>query len=217
MSGSRNRLAVWAISLCFGCASLAHSADKNGEFSVRGAGLLSCETYLVERNKRSEAYNMIGGWMDGYLTALNQASPATYDMTSYQSTEMLAGIVARHCTANPQHRLFAVVGGVLKKLEPQRLAQASPRQRVVVGDQETILYQETVAKMQTRLAQRHYLLLDQVNGVFNRATARALEQFQATLGFDETGFPDQSTLWHLFDTPQDKVGSVVSPGLESNG
>ena len=92
------------------------AADITDRFSIRGAGLLTCDIYVSERAERSEAYLMIGGWLDGYITGVNQYAPDTYDVTSFESTELLSIIIDNHCQQNPEDRLFSVVNSILAEL-----------------------------------------------------------------------------------------------------
>lgn len=188
-------LCLWS-SAIFG--SLAHAADEDGRYSVRGAGLLSCETFSAERAAQSSAYQMIGGWLDGYITALNANRPETYDIASFESTEVLARILDRHCQSHPKQRLFSVVNAVTSQLHAQRISTASPRQRVVIGDYSTELYNETVTRMQLALVEQGLMLLAAVTGQFDKPTAIALAGYQRKIEFEPTGFPDQATLWVLF-------------------
>lgn len=180
-------------------SATASAADVQGQFSVRGAGLLSCETFNKERKAESVAYQMIGGWIDGYITAINAASANTYDITSYQSTEMLTEIIQHHCKQYPKHRLFNVLGAITRQLHAQRVDKASPMQRIAIEDKETYLYTVTIARMQRVLAKQSYLQQEAVNGRFDENTAKALREFQAAKALKPTGFPDQTTLWLLFE------------------
>lgn len=175
-----------------------HTADKSGQYSVRGAGLLSCETYLQEREADSAAHQMIGGWIDGYVSATNAHRDDTYDITSFQSTEMIGKILERHCVSNPQHRLFSVLKSMVEQLHEQRVAKASPQQMIIVDDKRTQLYNDTVLRMQTALAEHGLIKYAQISGRFDEPTSQALAQFQEERDFQPTGFPDQATLWVLF-------------------
>jgi hypothetical protein len=101
--------------------SFASAADKNGLFAIRGAGLLTCHTFVQEREAASDAYVMIGGWLDGYVTAINELSLETFDVTPYESTELLTILINRHCKDNPTDILYAVTNNLLAKLFDDRL------------------------------------------------------------------------------------------------
>jgi len=172
------------------------AADGAGRFSIRGAGLLTCDIYVKERAKKSSAYAMIGGWLDGYITGLNQFSSETYDVTSFESTELLAYILETHCRDNPVDRLFPVVNTIFAKLNEDRLRTGSPIVAVRVGEREVPLYREVVRRMQEELKRRgHYR--GEPTGEFETATEKAVAAFQRAQKLTPTGFPDQTTLWRL--------------------
>ena len=179
------------------CApSLGHAADERGGFSIRGAGLLSCAVYTQERAKRSETYYMIGGWLDGYLTAINQYSPETYDVASFETTELFTEIIQNHCADHPDHRVFAVMNTLIMRIRDDRLRTGSPFVKIAVGDRSAQLYLETLRRAQQELKRLgHYT--GEINGQFNDGTRAAFALFQKSIGFNGTGFPDQTTLWRL--------------------
>lgn len=178
----------------------AQAADQNGHFSVRGVGLLECAAFNQERERKSTAYQMIGGWLDGYVTGANASLPHTYDILSYQSTELIAEVIHRHCLDNPQHRLFEVVTAITAKKLPERVQASTPLNKIVVGDLETFLYAATVNRLQQKLVAQGYLAEDAVTDQFSPTTAKALAAFQQAHAFQGTGFPDQATLWKLFES-----------------
>ncbi|MEM7078976.1 MAG: peptidoglycan-binding domain-containing protein [Pseudomonadota bacterium] len=184
--------------LALGLVYPVQAADKAGQYSVRGAGLLSCETYLQERAADSPAHKMIGGWIDGYLSATNAHRDDTYDITSFQSTELIGRILQRHCAEHPHHRLFSVLKSMVAQLHEQRVVDASPQQMIVVDDRRTQLYNDTILRMQMVLAERGLIKYAQISGRFDEQTSAALARFQEERNFQPTGFPDQATLWMLF-------------------
>jgi hypothetical protein len=175
----------------------AFGGDKSGNFAIRGAGMIDCNTYLQEKEQQSQAYIMIGGWIDGYLTATNQLSEETYDITSFQSTELLATVLQNHCETNGDHRLFTVLSSIAAQLKDDRLVERSETVTVQVDDKSTRLYSETIRRMQSRLKEAaHYQ--GGVTGRFDAATLAAVKAYQESIGYTPTGFPDQATLWKLF-------------------
>jgi len=188
---------------CLGLATVlvcltvgVEAADDAGDFSVRGAGLLDCEAFVSAKEQESRAYVMVGGWLDGYVTAVNQYRQDTYDITAFQSTELLSKILEAHCRRNPDDRLFAVVNSMVHKLHEQRIADKADYVVVEVGSMRTRLYREVVERVQRRLAAAD-LLTGQQRGEFDRPTLEALAAYQESVGFEPTGFPDQATLWTL--------------------
>ena len=182
--------------ICLLSSSATHAADSAGRFSVRGAGLLTCEVYLEERASRSDLYYLIGGWLDGYITGRNQYQSETYDVTTFESSELLLLIVENHCKSNPGDGLFAVVNSLLGKIHANRLKEGAASVTVEVGGRKTSLYVPTIARIQKALIDRG-LLSGPPSGEFDEPTRVALAAFQSSVGYAPTGFPDQATLWKL--------------------
>ncbi len=178
----------------------SHGADAQGAFSIRGAGLLSCETYVKERVKQSKAYYMIGGWLDGYITGVNQYAPETFDATSFENAELLALLLQEHCKDHHDDRLFSVVNSLLIKLQDDRLRTPSAQISVKVGTRETILYEEVLRRLQLKLQEGGYYR-GELEPQFGEKTQAALAAFQRKNKLPATGFPDQTTLWHLLRQP----------------
>ncbi|GMR22524.1 MAG: hypothetical protein BMS9Abin37_0880 [Acidobacteriota bacterium] len=181
--------------------SFASAADKDGLFSIRGAGLLTCQTFVQEREAASDAYVMIGGWLDGYVTALNELSLETFDVVPYESTELLTILINRHCKDNPTDLLFAVTNNLLARLFDDRLKISSPHVDIRVELDQTRLYTDTIVRIQASLATKG-LLDDEATGQWSIATQNALAEYQKSIGMNSsTGFPDQATLWSLLRSP----------------
>ncbi len=175
---------------------LASAADQNGLFAIRGAGLLTCHTFVQEREAASDAYVMIGGWLDGYVTAINELSLETFDVVPYVSTELLTVLINRHCKDNATDIVFAVTNNLLAKLFDERLKSSSAYVDVRVGLYQMRLYTDTIERIQTSLAGKGLLDIE-ATGQWNLATQNALAKYQESVGMNGTGFPDQATLWSL--------------------
>ncbi|MCF6196676.1 MAG: peptidoglycan-binding protein [Emcibacter sp.] len=171
--------------------------DKDGRYAIRGAGLLSCKVFLEERPKKSPAYMMIGGWLDGYITAYNKLQQDTFDVSPYASTELLGVVIGQHCKDNPDDLLGPILDSILARLNKDKLDTASPFVTVTVGDYETSLYARTIQEIQTRLSQKG-LFKGISNGNWNDETTAAVARYQKAIGYNASGYPDQKTLWYLF-------------------
>ncbi len=176
---------------------LAHSADQADKYAIRGAGLLPCASFTEERARKSPAYMMIGGWMDGYISASNKLQADTYDVSPFETTELLAVLIGRHCADHPDDTLAPIMDSLLTKLHKNRLKKASPFLSVEVGKLQTRLYARTIKNIQTKLSQKS-LFNGTINGLWSDDTSAALAHYQKNIKFDPTGFPDQKTLWYLF-------------------
>jgi hypothetical protein len=190
---------LMGILMCAGGLPLAlPAATESGKYAIRGAGLIDCKTYLEEQQKQSKAYLMIGGWIDGYITGINQYAGDTYDATSFESTELFAELIENHCRKHPEHRLFPVVNSIVQQRWDSRVTDESRLVGVKLGEHSVRIYEETLSRMQTRLADKGFFELP-ATGEFDAETITAIAAFQETLeGYEPTGFPDQATLWALF-------------------
>lgn len=191
----KTSLSLISLSMSLLCSN-AQAADSNAQFSIRGAGLVTCEAFVAEREAKSPSYLMIGGWLDGYITGVNQYAKDTFDAVPFQSAELLLLIMDRHCRSNPQDRLFAVVNTVLNRLQNDRLTSSSPMVAVRVGEYQTALYVEVIRRLQLELQAAGYLS-EEPNGRWTSDTEKALAAYQKASGLDGTGYPDQTTLWKL--------------------
>ena len=190
---------LMGILMCAGGLPLAlPAATDSGKYAIRGAGLIDCKTYLEEQQKQSKSYLMIGGWIDGYITGINQYSDDTYDATSFESTELFAELIKNHCQDHPDDRLFPVVNSIVKQRWQSRITEETPRIGITLGEQHVGMYRETLNRIQARLAEKGFYDAP-ATGEFDAETITAIAAFQETLeGYKATGFPDQATLWALF-------------------
>lgn len=191
---SRLRATTLAVALVL--SSTASASDQNGLFSIRGAGLLSCNTYVEEREKASDVYVMIGGWLDGYITAVNELSDSTFDVAPYATTELLTILIDRHCRNNPADILFSVTNSLLARLFDDRLRSSSAFVDVRVDLAQTRLYIDTILRIQRALVAKGLVEIE-VTGQWDIATREGITSYQESVGLKGTGFPDQTTLWRL--------------------
>ncbi len=186
--------ALLCLSLLFPAMSTA--ADSANRFAMKGAGLLPCHVLVTERNKGSDAYYLIAGWVEGYTSAYNKLSPDTYDVLAFESLEMVLLVMNNHCESNADDRLHGVLDSMLSTFADDRVRHESQRVEIVEGERRTHLYRETIRRIQSRL--RVLGLYDQdVDGRYTDATRAAIVAFQSDIDFEPTGFPDQATLWRL--------------------
>ena len=70
-----------------------------------------------------------------------------------------------------------------------------------VGERTTKLYIEVVIRLKEKLKQTGHYHGD-INSVYDGATIEAIKTYQGSIGFNQTGFPDQLTLWRLLNPSQ---------------
>lgn len=174
----------------------ASAADGNGQFAIRGAGLISCAMYAREHDARGDIYKIVSSWVDGYITGINQFSPDAYDWLPFETTELLLEIVDRHCKTHPSDPVFGVLENLFGKLKDERLREKSEKITISVGKYKADHYVELIRRVQRALKKDGFYGGD-VNGEFTPETSSAVGAFQKSIGFEPTGFPDQATLWRL--------------------
>ncbi len=174
----------------------ARAADTGGQFAVEGVGRSTCEGFITAKSESSDAYWMFLGWLDGYITGINQYLPETYDITPWQSQNLVAALIERFGETNPEANFFAVANGMIVELRDDRLRESSAPVVAKVGERSIGVYRETLRRAQVQLKEGgHYQ--GEVDGLFGPNTQRALESYQKRVGLTVTGLPDQATLLKL--------------------
>ncbi len=189
------KLALALTALSF--ANPAQAADEEENFAVKGAGLARCSDYIEARQSNAPAFYQFGGWINGYLTALNQLKPETYDLAPWQSSDLLAGVILRNCRENPEKRFINTVSAMVASLNAQRLLTKSPLVEAHAGETRIRIYQELLRRTQEKLAESG-LYRGEANGRFDQETEDGLRAYQKAGRLTETGLPDQATLLAMF-------------------
>jgi hypothetical protein len=174
----------------------ARASDAQGVFAVEGIATETCAMFIQERDLKSERYFMFGGWVDGYVTAINQYNVDTYDITTWETTDLLMALIDRHCRANPDDEFVGVVAAMAKKLNPDRLKAQSPVIDIVVGDKKGKMYQEVLRRVQQALIDQGFYQ-GTADGQFGPQTQQAIAAFQTARQLESSGFPDQITMLAL--------------------
>lgn len=186
----------WLLCLLLLIPAVVTAADSANRFAMKGAGFLPCQVLVSEREKGSDIYYLIGGWVEGYISAYNKLTPDTYDVLAFESLEMLLVVMNNHCMSNPNDRLYGVLDAMVARIAADRIRDESPRIEIVDGERKSHLYRETIRRVQAELKEIG-LYKDEPDGRYTDATRSAIIAFQSDIGFDKTGFPDQATLWRL--------------------
>lgn len=195
-----SRVARGSVLLCVTVLALAASpasaSDDKDQFAVRGAALINCAAFTQARATRSDVYSVVASWVDGYVTGINQYADKTYDALSFEGTELLMAVLDEHCKTHPKDPVFGVINSLLRKLWPDRVTGKSDKVVVATGGRQASHYAELVKRMQQALLTQGYYK-GPVSGEFSPPTVAAVKRFQKSIGFEQTGFPDQTTLWRL--------------------
>ena len=87
-----------AAALALAVTGTAAAADSRGSYTIAGAGAHSCGSYLASPREVSV---IVGVWMQGYVTALNQVMPDTKDVTGGKNDAQMEQELVRVCKKNP--------------------------------------------------------------------------------------------------------------------
>jgi len=174
----------------------ATAADEKGQYAIRGASLIDCAVFSQEHAARGDVSKIIASWVDGYVTGINQTAPDTYDILSFETTELILEVLDRHCREHSGDRVFAVLNKLFEQLKADRLKTKSEKIAVEKGTWEAAHYVEVIQRVQRKLkAAGHYR--GKADGKFSPELSSGIARYQKSIGFDPTGFPDQATLWRL--------------------
>ena len=175
----------------------AHAADNRDMFSVKSVGTSNCQYYIQAYQKREKEYLIYAGYIGGYMTAYNKLSYEVFDIIPWQNTDTLLLLLANYCRKNPESNFAVSVTQLIKLLKPEQLSVASDVIDVNTPKGNTRIYQETLLRMQKKLALMGFFK-GKVNGQFDKDTQIAIKTFQKTKKLPMTGVPTQATLLHLF-------------------
>lgn len=179
-------------------ASFASAADVDGKFAVKGAGRKACSDFLSARSAGSNDYLLYAGWVEGFLSSYNQFQPNNYDITPWQTTELLMVLVAEQCTRSPDSRILSVVNGLVKAFFAIRLSEESQILKVSYDGRDTYYYSEIIRRVKERLKYVSGYQGDVNSDAFGAEEIRSIVEFQKAAGLNVTRILDQETLSALF-------------------
>jgi hypothetical protein len=189
------RGAIFAAAFFF--LSAADAADNAGNFATKGVGLATCAQFTKLRAEKAPEFFLFVGWIDGYLSSVNQFNNSTFDVTSWERTELITAILDAHCKEYPSERFGLAVSKFLQAVHTDRLKNKSKLLTLEYGGQKETIYQATLKRMQQALAKKgHYE--GTADGIYGPETRGAIESYQKAEKLTVTGLPDQLTLHHLF-------------------
>ena len=178
-------------------AHCALAADEAGRFAIKGTGAQDCAAFLSAWDGGSTDLALYAGWIDGYVTGLNQNAADVFDLTPWQNAQTMPGLMHGACRRLPgETRFLDAFDALARGLLPHALAAESPLEGARVADRVATIYRETLRAAQAALAETGFFD-GEPDGVFGVATAEALRAFQTREGLEASGLPDQPTLFAL--------------------
>lgn len=175
----------------------SQAADANKKYKIEGAGVLSCAQYLEARNKKSPMYFRLGGWLNGYMTAVNRYLPDTYALASWQSVDLLLASVAAKCQEDSKLSFHNVAQLLVGFLYASRLQENSPSLVAKRGEKKAVVYKSILMQAQQQLSDGGFYG-GAINGEYDNETSEALLSYQGSKSLPKTGLPDQRTLGTMF-------------------
>jgi len=194
--GRRGLAGLGALAVAM-ASNAAPAADSEGNFAIDGAGSVSCERFVAAYDEKTRDYYVYAGWIDGYVTATNQRQDGVYDLTPWQTTELLLDLVAQYCRTNPDRQFIYGMTELLRFLSPGRLEEFSEIVEIRHGERGQYLYSATIAGVQGTLAEVG-LYDGPIDGSFDAELSAAVAAFQEQAGITTNGWLDQRTLFALF-------------------
>ncbi|MEQ9640179.1 MAG: peptidoglycan-binding domain-containing protein [Alphaproteobacteria bacterium] len=178
-------------------ATTVRAADEQGRFAVKGPGLASCQDFVNHVQDKSQTFYVMGGWLLGFLSAHNLHMEETYDAASWQSGEVLLGLMENYCKQRPDERYAEAAIKLIRLLMPYRLTTESRLIRAENGEHRVAVYEEVMRRAQEALkAQGYYSGV--VDGLYGPGSKTALSKFQEANKLPVTGVPDPRTMFAIF-------------------
>lgn len=194
---------VLIAAMCLLINSELFAADADGRFAAKGAGRKTCSEFITAHDSKSREYYLYGGWLEGYISAYNGFQDDSYDITPWQTTELMLLLLKHHCGKNPESRFLTAVNSFFKLIFADRLVKENPLVKISVNNTESYYYSEILIRAKTRL-QKMGFLQGEVDDDFDDQDVAAFAAYQKTFGLKETGIPDQYTLANLFFKQESK-------------
>ncbi|QIE55948.1 peptidoglycan-binding protein [Pikeienuella piscinae] len=181
--------------------SPARAADADGAFAIKDAGTQTCGAFLKTWDEGNRDLSHYAGWVAGYLTGLNQFTAGAYDLAPWQSTETLLGMTRSACGQMPEEtRFLDAFARLIQQMAPMRLPAPSDLEGVRRGERGFVIYEDVLAAAKRRLAAEGFDP-GPAEAEFDQTASDAFLAFQKAHDLEETGLPDQKTLFKLFIQP----------------
>lgn len=193
----RRRRGPWIIlaaSLLWPGTALA--VDQGGQFSARGLGAATCETYLDDKAGDTERYRHFRSWLNGYLSAYSQLTPGTFDIAPNLQIQGLADAVEEICMGKPEWPFWVAAFTLTKSLHAQRQTDRPQVLTLSAGGRSVEIERAMLRRVQEALKAAGFDV-GFVDGLYGRKTRQALEDYQRAAELPVTGLPDAATVAKL--------------------
>jgi hypothetical protein len=179
----------------------ASASDAEKRFAIKGAGAAPCSAFIKAFDERNDDALVFAGWLTGYVTALNQELPETFDLAPWQSMDVLMLLMRDLCGRDPEEKFYRVAGGLVRILARDRLTTLSELTEISHEGKTASVPKGVVRQVQERL-QGLGLYSGGIDGDYGPGTRQAIEAFQKQRNIPVTGIPDQQTLVEIMYQPE---------------
>lgn len=198
------RLSSRFCATAFVCAAIfsalptAYAANA-GAFAIKGIGATDCAIAVREYTAGTPNAMMYGGWIYGYLTAINQVSPDTFDLAPWQDLNTLTNFVVEFCKKNPKTPFAQATFKMAVALNPQRQKTRTDYIHFPVNGKGYTMYAATIQLVSSRLTAKGFLKPKAASQKpeFTADMIAGIKAFQTSRKLKPTGEPDQQTLFEL--------------------
>jgi len=190
-----NRVALMIL-LLLSMGTTALAGDSDNAYAVKGAGISSCSRFVDTAEKHDNLYLIYGGWIEGYITATNQYLENTFDLSPWQSTQLMLKVAESICRKNPEMQFHQVVTNIMAGLTKQRIEKGG-KFVDINGDRKYVFQKEVIHRIKKTLNNKGFYD-GPINSDYDDALKTSMKAFQKSINQKQTGLPDQGTLFKLF-------------------
>jgi len=189
------RQLIFALPLAI-AATPGLAADADNKFAADGIGARSCGEFIAALSQ-PEPLRAFAAWTNGFMTAYNLQTPDTFDITPWQSVQLVVAKMSGFCRNNPNVAYVQGVRALIGTLEAERLTQEDTVVTIRQGESSVLIYTSVLQEVRAEL-NKAGLDAGAPGTPFAEELIIALTQFQKDKGLPETGLPDITTLNVLF-------------------
>ena len=106
----------------------AQARDMDDQYAVFGVGADNCAAYLVARDHGGAAERWYHHWLEGFLTAVNNAAASTYNILGQKSMADILDWLEGYCAANPNMNFANATAELVSLLYDERQNMAPGKQ-----------------------------------------------------------------------------------------
>lgn len=113
---------------CMLVTATTEARDMDDQYAVFGVGADNCAAYIVALERGGIAERWYHHWLAGYLSAVNNAGAATFNILGDKDMGDILDWLEGYCTANPNTNYANAVADMVAILYPDRHNMAPDKQ-----------------------------------------------------------------------------------------